>query len=130
MSPQSLQHLYLHEGELWVEIAFSDFIELGDGITDSNNDGWREVFGRIPNDYYSSEVYNQLVNAYVAPVVATLGLRDMLSTLLENLYSDSWPVVVSALGAPYTHERFGTLQHPTAVIRHSNATLNVLLVVP
>jgi len=128
--PQSLQHAYLHNGELWVELAFEDYIDLGSGITDDDGDGYREVYARVPTGFYTTEVYNKLRNDYVAPTFDTLGLRDNLSVILDDLYTRTAPSVVSVIGVPYGLPGGGTLQYPFVVLRHSAGTTNVFLVAP
>lgn len=128
--PQSLQHAYLHNGELWVELAFEDYIDLGSGITDDDGDGYREVYARVPTAFYTTEVYNKLRDDYLVPTFDTLGLRDNLSVILDDLYTRTSPSVVSVIGVPYTLPGGGTLQYPFVVLRHSDGVVNVFLVEP
>jgi len=131
LAPQHLQHAYVHGGtELWVELAFEDFLTLDASITDSNGDGWREVFARVPTAYYDGALLTTLTTEYVDPTFDTLGLRDGLNLILDDLYTRTSPEIVSTIGVPYELTGTGTFVYPAVVLEHSNAKVNVLLVAP
>jgi len=130
LPPQHLQHTFLHGGELWVELVFEDFIDLGSGITDSNGDGWRDLFAMVPSDYYSTTVYDKLNDDYITPTFDTLGLRDNLTLILDDLYTRTSPEITTTIGVPVDVTGLGTLQYPFVSLTHSNAVENILLVEP
>ncbi len=127
---QALQHTYLHSGEIWVKLSFADFLDLGTGITDSDGDGEREIFARVTPAHFDTEVYSKLLDDYVTPVYDTLGLRDDLQYILDNLYSRTSPSLIRIIGEPYEISGLGTFAYPHVGLEHSDATVNGLLVGP
>jgi len=126
--PQTLQRLYLHEGEIWVEVVFEDWVSFENKVTDSNDDGYNEIFAKVAADHYDSTVYGQLSGDYLTKQYDTLGLREDLNIMLDNLYSRTNPEITSVIGVPYDVPGQGTIQYPFAVLTHSDNSVNVLLV--
>jgi hypothetical protein len=126
--PQTLQRVYLHEGEIWVEIVFEDWVSFENKATDSNDDGYNEIFAKVAADHYDSEVYGQLNGAYRTHQYGTLELREDLNVMLDDLYSRTNPEITSVIGVPYDVPGSGTVSYPFAVLTHSDGSVNVLLV--
>jgi hypothetical protein len=129
-SPQTLQRVYLHEGEIWVEVVFEDWVSFENKVTDSNGDGYNEIFAKVSSAHYTTEVYDQLAGDYLNHEYQTLELREDLNIMLDDLYSRTNPVFTSVIGVPFDVPGHGTLQYPFVVLTHSNDAVNVLLVDP
>ena len=127
---ERIQRAFLHAGELWVEIAFEDWLVLGPEVTDSDGDGAREVFARINPALVDPACVEQLERAYLAPRLSAPGLRDALMQVLDALYTETSPYLVRTIGEPFELPGFGTLQVPFAVIEHANGAVNVVLASP
>lgn len=130
LPPQALEHLFVHGNELWVEIAFENFVTVGEGITDSDGDGYVEVFVRLAVELYSEAVPTELATHYAGLEYDTLGLVDNLAVILDDLYTRTNPAVVSTLGVPYEAPSGLSFEYPFAVLEHSSGAINVLLVEP
>ncbi|MCU0660836.1 MAG: carboxypeptidase-like regulatory domain-containing protein [Myxococcota bacterium] len=130
LPPQTLEHVYLHGAELWVELSFQSFLTLGEGITDSNGDGYPEVYVRLAAELYTDAAIAELSNNYANVEYDTLGLVDNLATMLDDLYSRTSPVVISTIGIPYDAPGRLSLEYPFAVLEHKTGAVNVLLVEP
>ena len=129
-APQTLQRVYLHEGEIWVEIVFEDWVSFESKVSDSNDDGYNEIFAKVAADHYDSEVYAQLAGDYLNHEYDTLELREDLNVMLDDLYSRTNPEITSVIGVPYDVAGAGTITYPFAVLTHSDGSVNVLLVDP
>jgi len=128
-SPQSLERLYLHgSDEIWVEVVFQSWVELGAGITDSDCDGRREVFAKVAPAHFDTEVRAQLTGDFSTKHYDTLGLKENLYLILDDLYTRTSPEEVSVIGEPFEVPGHGTLQYPFMVLEHSDGSQNVLLV--
>ena len=130
IAPQSLGHLYLHNGEFWVEVVFQSFVDLGAGITDSDGDGDREVFAKLADAHYDASLVAKLVDDYLTPTYDTLGLKNDMQLILDDLYSRTSPEIVSVIGVAYEAAGLGSFEYPFVVLEHSNGVVNVLLVAP
>jgi hypothetical protein len=128
--PQTLQRVYLHEGEIWVEVVFEHWVGFSNKVSDSNGDGYNEFFAKVAPAHYTTEVYNQLAGDYLTREYGTLELREDLNAMLDNLYSRTNPEITSVIGVPYDVPGQGTLQYPFVVLTHSDSSINVLLVDP
>jgi len=118
LPPQTIQHLYLHDGELWVEIAFEDNVDLGTDITDSNGDGYREVFGQIAPAHFTSEVYDELANNYVAAELDVDGLKTLIEDeIIDDLYFDFPMQPYSGIGESFEVPGAGTIVYPFMVVQ-------------
>jgi len=127
-APQTLQRLYLHEGEIWVEIVFESWVSFESKVTDSNDDGYNEIFAKVAADHYDSEVYGQLAGDYLTHHYDTLELREDINVMLDDLYSRTNPEITSVIGVPYEVTGQGTLSYPFVVLTHSDGSVNVLLI--
>ncbi|MBI3180621.1 MAG: carboxypeptidase regulatory-like domain-containing protein [Myxococcales bacterium] len=128
--PQSLRRVFLHQREVWVEIVFEKFVDLGAGITDTDGDGRKEVFGRLKAAHVAASAYDRLESDYVGKTFDTLELRDRLSDILDDLYSKTNPTVEGVIGVPYPIPGVGTVKYPFVVLKHAGGAVNVLLVKP
>lgn len=126
--PQTLQRVYLHEGEIWVEVVFENWVSFENKASDSNDDGYNEIFAKVAADHYDSEVYGQLAGAYLTHQYDTLELREDINVMLDDLYSRTNPEITSVIGVPYDVSGQGTLSFPFVVLTHSDGSVNVLLV--
>lgn len=128
--PQTLQRLYLHQGEIWVEVVFENWVSLENKVGDSNGDGYNEIFAKVAEAHYTAEVYSQLAGDYLNHEYQTLELRGDLNIMLDDLYSRTNPSFTSVIGVPFEVPGHGTLGYPFVVLTHSNNAVNVLLVDP
>ncbi|HUU00991.1 MAG TPA: hypothetical protein VM425_06085 [Myxococcota bacterium] len=118
LPPQTIQHIYLHSGEIWLEIVFENYVDLGAGISDSDGDGYKEIYGKIDPAHFTSEVFDQLVNAYVTPKLSVADLNSLIDNkILDDLYSDFDMRPASGLGEAFTSSGIGTFQYPFKVIQ-------------
>ncbi|MBW1807083.1 MAG: hypothetical protein JRJ19_02760 [Deltaproteobacteria bacterium] len=116
--PQSIQHVYLHSGEIWVEIVFEDFVSLGTGISDSNGDGYKEVFAKIAAEHFTAEVYNKLVDDYVTPRMTVSELNTHVEDkIVDDLYYDFPMEPTSGIGVPFEISGVGTVKFPFKVLQ-------------
>jgi hypothetical protein len=127
--PQTIQHVYLHEGEIWVEIVFENWVSFDMEATDSDGDGYDEIYAKVDGSLYTSEVYDKLANEYLGTVFSALELRNYVtSDLIDDLYSTTNPEIISTIGVPYDVPGHGAIQYPYVVLRHSDNSVNILLV--
>lgn len=118
LPPQTIQHMYLHDGEIWVEIVFEKYVSLGAGITDSDGDGYKEIYAKIDPAHYSSEVYDQLLNSYVTPKLSVDDLNSLIENkILDDLYSDFDMEPKSGIGQAFDASGIGTFEYPFKVIQ-------------
>ncbi len=118
LPPQSIQHVYLHSGEIWVEIAFEDFVTLGTGISDSNGDGYKEVFAKIALEHFTPEAYDKLVNDYVTPKMTVAELNTHIEDkILDDLYYDFPMEPSSGIGVPFEITGVGSVKFPFKVLK-------------
>jgi hypothetical protein len=52
--PQTLQRVYLHEGEIWVEVVFEHWVGFSNKVSDSNGDGYNEFFAKVAPAHYTT----------------------------------------------------------------------------
>ncbi len=118
LPPQTLQHMYLHNGEIWVEIAFENHVVLDASITDSNGDGYKEIFGKIDPAHFTNEVFDELANNYVGTRMSVADLDGFVENkILDDLYA-SFPMEPhSALGIPFEVSGAGTVKYPFKVVK-------------
>jgi hypothetical protein len=128
--PQGVERVYLHGNELWVEIVFEGFVELGSGVTDSDGDGRVEVFGRVAGDFYTSDVVTALQDEYIQPTYDTHGMSKQINKSLNELYTTTAPEVERYIGESYDIPNVGTIAYPFVVLKHAGGEVNVLLVGP
>ena len=115
--PQTIQHMYLHNGEIWVEIAFENHVVLDAGITDSNGDGYKEIFGKIDPAHFTSEVFDELANNYVGTRMSVAELDGLIENkILDDLYSLFYMKPHSDLGIPFEVTGAGTVKYPFKVL--------------
>ena len=134
VAPQAIEHAYLYDGQLWVKIVFEPFVALGEGISDSDGDGKKEVFAQVEAALLSSAAYDLLTGDYSAKRYDTLGLREQLAETLNDLYSTTNLTILQAIGEPYTLEGVGTFAYPFVVHQQmglkGNKIIGVTLVNP
>ncbi len=129
LPPQAIQHMYLHAGEIWLEIVFEKYVDLGAGISDSDGDGYREVYGKIDPAHFTSEVFDQLVNGYVTPKLSVADLNSLIDDdILDDLYSEFNMLPKSSLGEPFEASGIGTFQYPFKVIQGVSPKDNIFIV--
>jgi hypothetical protein len=131
-APQAIVEGYLHAGqEIWVQMAFKDFLDVGAGIADDDGDGYKEVFARVNPKLVTAEIVDQL-ESYVTAKLQPADLRPAVREILDNLYTRTNPIVVRSIGQPYEVAALGTIAYPLAVIEHQGAggVINVLLMSP
>ncbi len=128
---QHLERAYIHEDELWVEVVFKPFLTLGDGISDSDGDGFKEIFARVDPRHTTPEQLDTLRADYITPTYSTLGLRTILGAVESALYSSTNPEVVGIIGEPFEVPGLGTLNYPFVVFKaNANQKTSVILVAP
>ncbi len=118
LPPQTIQHMYLHNGEIWVEIVFEKYVNLGTGITDSDGDGYKEIYAKIAPAHYTSEVYDELLNNYVTPKLSVKDLNSLIDDkILDDLYSDFDMEPKSGIGESFDAPGVGKFEYPFKVIQ-------------
>jgi len=128
---QRLERAYLHGEELWVELVFEPFVTLGPGITDSDEDGFKELFARVDPRHLGAGLPEDLREHYIAPRFSTLGLRDIVKAAESALYSATNPEVIGIIGEPFEVPGFGTLAYPFVVLQaNANDKTVAVLVAP
>jgi len=125
--PQTLQKVFLLNNEIWVQVAFEDFLEVGTGITDSDGDGRKEVYGKLSPSLYTQDVYNALANDYAKTALSDDGLKALVDDVVDALYSRSNPEVVATAGTAYEATGVGTFNNPFVVFKQADDSVNVLL---
>ena len=129
--PQELQRVYLDgaNGVLWVEVVFAPFVQVGDGITDSDGDGYKEIFAKVDSRYVSQEILDKLVG-YGQTRYTTHGMSDEVTKALREIYSTTSAQVERFIGQPFDIPGVGTIQYPFVVLKHAGGQENVILVGP
>jgi hypothetical protein len=120
-SPQFAEHTYLHGGDIWIKISFHKHVQLGTGVTDSDGDGFKEIFGKIDPDHFGTDVYDILDGDYSSLKYDVNGFRDVVAcgsgAIMGKIY-EAFPMVVSSeIGADYELSGQGTIEHPFIVMR-------------
>ncbi len=129
--PQEIERVFIDgRGALWAEVVFARFVQLGAGITDSDGDGRKEIFARIADVHYSSEVVDRLSKEYGKTVFTTHGLSREVSKSLNELYSSTAAKVERMVGQPIEIAGVGTINYPFVALVHSGMQRNVILVAP
>jgi hypothetical protein len=134
LAPQTIEMVYVHEGDVWVKVVFQGFVDTASSITDSDGDGLVEVFGKITSTLSDSAVYSQLKDTYMLEEHRSKELRNILDAFVDDLYSRSNPSVVSTIAVPYqSTELHATFEWPFAVVGHGEPetagyVVNILLV--
>ena len=129
LPPQSIQHMYLHDGEIWVEIVFENYLELDASITDSDGDGYKEIYAKIDSAHYTSEVYDELENGYMKPKLSVEELNTLIDNkILDDLYSDFNMEPKSGLGEPFDAPGVGTIEYPFKVIQGASPKDDIFIV--
>jgi hypothetical protein len=129
--PQELGRVYLDRVNhaLWVEVVFATFVQLGEGITDADGDGFKEVFARIDSTYATQEILDMLVG-YAETRYATHAMSKEVTKALREIYSTTSAQVLRYIGQPYDIVGLGTIQYPFVVLQHAAGQVNVILVGP
>jgi hypothetical protein len=129
--PQELGRVYLDRVNhaLWVEVVFATFVQLGEGITDADGDGFKEVFARIDSTYATQEILDMLVG-YAETRYATHAMSKEVTKALREIYSTTSAQVLRYIGQPYDIVGLGTIQYPFVVLQHATGQVNVILVGP
>lgn len=128
---QTIKQLFLHQGELWVKVVFAQWLELGAGITDTDNDQHKEIYAKIASEFYDESIVTKLFSDYATATFAgTLELVDYMGKILLAFYGRTNPEYQSVIGVPFEVPQYGTLEHPFAVFRHNTGVQNVLLIGP
>jgi hypothetical protein len=130
--PQDVERVYMYKDELWIEVVFENFVKVGSGITDSDGDGRKEVFGKVAADHYSAEVIKKIKDEYLGQAALnTHGMSKEINHSLNELYTSTAAEVEKYIGQKYDLPGGkGTISYPFVVLKHSNSEVNVLLVGP
>lgn len=133
-SPQHLRKIYLHNGELWAELVFEPFVTVDASISDSDGDGYKEVYGKIDPKLYSTELTAALKASYVEQRYDVNAMSRQASAALSDLYTSTAASIEKYIAQPYTLPGGqGTINYPFIVIKHSpsaTAVYQVLLLAP
>ncbi|MDA1192080.1 MAG: hypothetical protein O3A46_10400, partial [Candidatus Poribacteria bacterium] len=82
---QRITTAYLREnGEMWVKVEFQPWVTFLNGVSDEDEDGFPELYGRVPSSIVSEELAHVLHHEYMAPVE-----RDDLDSWEESL-AERW----------------------------------------
>lgn len=129
--PQEIRRVFLDatNGALWVEIVFQNFVQLGDGITDDDGDGYKEIFAKVGSAYVTQEILDKL-GGYMQTRYTTHGMSDEVTKALRELYSSTSAQVVKIIGQPFDILNLGTIQYPFVVLQHAHGQVNVILMGP
>jgi hypothetical protein len=129
--PQDIRRVFFDatNGTLWVEVVFQNFVQLGDGITDDDGDGYKEIFAKVDSAYVTQEILDKLVG-YRQTRYTTHGMSDEVTKALRELYSSTSAQVVKIIGQPFDILNLGTIQYPFVVLQHAHGQVNVILVGP
>jgi Carboxypeptidase regulatory-like domain len=129
--PQDIRRVFLDatNGALWVEVVFQNFVQLGDGITDDDGDGYKEIFAKVDSAYVTQEILDKLVG-YGQTRYTTHGMSDEVTKALRELYSSTSAQVVKIIGQPFDILNLGTIQYPFVVLQHAHGQVNVILMGP
>jgi hypothetical protein len=126
--PQDIERVFLDSanGALWVEVVFTNFVQLGDGITDNDGDGYREVFAKVGSAYFTQEILDKLVG-YMQTRYTTNAMSKEVTKALRELYTSTSAQVIKIIGQPYDILGLGTIQYPFVVLQHAHGQVNVIL---
>ena len=129
--PQEIERVFLDatNGALWVEVVFAKFVQVGDGITDDDGDGFKEVFAKIDSLYVTQEILDKLVG-YGQTRYTTYGMSKEVAKGLREIYSTTSAQVERFIGQPFDVPGLGTIQYPFVVLKHAGGQENVILVGP
>jgi len=132
VGPQDIERVFLYQDELWVEVVFETFVKVGSGVSDSDGDGRREVFGKMAPDHYSSEVINKIKGDYLGQAaLSTHAMSREIENSLYYLYTATAAELEKHIGEPYDLPGgAGTISYPFTVLKHSAGQINVLLCGP
>lgn len=122
LPPQSAWHLYLHGSDIWVEVAFEAHLQLGAGVTDSNGDGYREIFAKVNPALFDADVHAALSGDYTSHKYDETAFAELIAGgteegILDKLYSRFPMQPHSNIGEPYDVPGLGTIQYPFMVIK-------------
>jgi hypothetical protein len=132
LRPQDIEKVFLDPatGKLWVKIVFENFVQLGQGITDDDGDGRKEIYAALAPVHYSAEIITALTSNYMATAFSTHSLSKEVSKSLNELYSTTGAQVERTIGQPFEIPGLGTITYPFVVLRHTAGQKNVILVGP
>jgi hypothetical protein len=129
--PQEIGRVYVDAAgaALWVEIVFAKFVQLGEGITDDDGDGYKEIFAKIDSAFVPQEVLDALVQ-YRQTHYTAHGMSKEVMNALREIYSTTSAQVERTLGQPYDIAGLGTITYPFVVLKHAGGQVNVILLGP
>src|SRR5450759_1858216 len=129
--PQEIERVFLDttNGALWVEVVFAKFVQVGDGITDNDGDGYKEIFAKIDGLYVTQEILDKLVG-YGQTRYTTFGMSKEVTKALREIYSTTSAQVERFIGQPFDIPGLGIIQYPFVVLKHAGGQENVILVGP
>ena len=82
--------------EAWVEVEFRPWVTFPDGVTDSDGDGYRELYARLDSRFVSETATRRLLDDYAGRTLNAAGIRAWERDLVEAWYG---PYYASALDA-------------------------------
>ena len=129
--PQEIERVFLDAANdtLWVEVVFAPFVQVGDGITDNDGDGYKEIFARVDSRWAAHEIITKLVD-YEQTRYTTHGMSKEVTKALREIYSTTSAQVERYLGQPFEIPGVGTVVYPFVVLKHAGGQENVILVGP
>jgi hypothetical protein len=130
LRPQEIEDVYLHQQEIWVKVVFENFLKLGAGVADDDQDGRKEVFAKVASAHFSAELLTALSKQYSQATFNTHGMSQQITESLNQLYSTTAAEVERYIAQPYEIPSLGTINYPFVVLKHSGGQRNVLLVSP
>lgn len=141
---------YLHDAdgktEVWVKIEFSPWVKFLDGITDEDQDGFKEIYGKLNLESVDSEVLNKALDwirtDYLVRVLNEEQVTDWINILASYWYPTLNTDMVDMTGrsewpADDTEKKVVkklrklVVKNPVAVVRgnpHGKPIYNVFLV--
>ncbi|MBN1307483.1 MAG: hypothetical protein JXA18_06175 [Chitinispirillaceae bacterium] len=132
---QEVTTLYIHfheaNAELWVKVEFAPWVDFIDEITDEDNDGCREIYGKLNTDGVNHDSLAKIIawarHDYTARVLSASEMTDWATDLASYWYptrntdllaladNGAWPD--ARTGKKALRELAGlTVVHPLAVI--------------
>ncbi|MCK5799429.1 MAG: carboxypeptidase regulatory-like domain-containing protein [Deltaproteobacteria bacterium] len=127
--PQRIEKVFLHQDALWVQIVFEPFVKVGADITDSDGDGYKEIFGKLDPKLYASDLVNALKTQYMGVKFDTNGMSKEVNNALNELYSVTAAEVLRYIGRSYDlGSSKGTIVYPLVVLKHSATSTPVFQV--
>lgn len=133
---QEVSAVYLHEGsdgpELWARVEFMPWVKFLEGVTDENEDGFQEVYGRlvlekvapenvekavawIKDDYASKKLDYQQVRDWIN-MLASYWYPTLNTDVLEMGEDTTWPTEQTERKVLKELDDV-TVDHPVAVVR-------------